>query len=217
MAKLRETENIWILGIFLGVTGLLAALILSVVSQLTAKPIEDAKIRTRTKALKQLNLPEFDNNMSETEVVVGNVKFMTAKKGGKIVGYAAESSNNSGYNGKISALAGFDADGKILAVQILSHNETPGLGAAVCERKFQRTIFNIAKPQPAGLPPNPILDQFNGKSAANTSNWKISKDGGPFIFKTGATVSSRAVAALVESIVLEFPAAQKLLNSGDAK
>jgi len=57
MAKLRETENIWILGIFLGVTGLLAALILSVVSQLTAKPIEDAKARTRINALKKLNLP----------------------------------------------------------------------------------------------------------------------------------------------------------------
>ena len=217
MAKLRETENIWILGIFLGVTGLLAALILSVVSQLTAKPIEDAKARTRINALKKLNLPAFDNNMGETEITVGNVKFMAAKKGGKIVGYAAEGSNNSGYNGKISALVGFDVNGKILAVQILSHNETPGLGAAVCERKFQRTIFNIAKPQAAGLPPNAVLDQFNGRSAANTKNWKVSKDGGPFIFKTGATVTSRAVSALVESIALEFPAAQKLLNSGESK
>ena len=105
-------------------------------------------------------------------------------------------------------MVSFDPNGKILAVRILEHNETPGLGAAVCERKFQKTIFNLGAPRPAGLPPNPVLDQFHGRLAAEGGNWKVSKDGGDLIFRTGATVSSRAVTEAVNLAAVNFAAAK---------
>lgn len=207
--KLRNSENIWVLAGFLGITGLLAAGILALVSQLTEEPIRQAALRNELQSLKSLNLPEFDNDMTKDSVTVNGVEYLAARKNGQIVGFAAKVSCNSGYSGKIRAMVSFDAAGKILAVCVLQHNETPGLGAAVCERKFQKTIFNLFSPPPAGLPPNPVLDQFNGKTAKTGKTWKITKDGGDLIYRTGATVSSRAIVELVNLAANNFAAAKK--------
>ena len=215
--NLRNSENVWVLAGFLGVTGILAALILSVVSQLTAEPVRQAKLNAELQMLKALSLPEFDNDMTAEAFNINGVKYMAARKDGKIVGFAAESSSNSGYSGLLRALTGFDAQGNVLAVQIIEHKETPGLGAAVCERKFQKTIFNLFEAEPAGLPPNAILDQFKNKNHKNAGNWKISKDGGEFAYRTGATVTSRAVTDMVNSAAANLDSAMKYFSGGNAK
>ena len=212
--KLRNTENIFVLALFLGITGVAAAAILALVSQITAEPIRQAKIKNELKMLKELNLPEFDNDMTARPFTVNNVVYMAAKKDGKLVGFAAKTETTSGYSGKMRALVSFDVSGNILCVQILEHKETPGLGAEVCERKFQRTIFNFLAPRPAGLPANAILDQFNGKNASQSGNWKIVKDGGEFIYRTGATVSTRAVTGMVNAAAVNFSAASAHFNKG---
>ena len=212
--KLRNTENIFVLSLFLGITGLAAAAILALVSQITAEPIRQAKIKNELKMLKELDLPPFDNDMTSEVFTVNNVEYMAAKKDGKLVGFAARTATNSGYSGKMRALVSFDVKGNILCVQILEHKETPGLGAEVCERKFQRTIFNLFSPRPAGLPANAILDQFNGRNASQSGNWKIVKDGGEFIYRTGATVSTRAVTAMVNAAAVNFNAAYTHFNQG---
>ena len=61
--KLKDNENLVVLGIFLGITGLLSALILAVVSNLTARPIDAAKASRENSALKQV-LPEIDNDIN---------------------------------------------------------------------------------------------------------------------------------------------------------
>ena len=61
--KLKDNENLVVLGVFLGITGVLSALILAVVSNLTARPIAEAKALRETAALKQI-LPEFDNDIN---------------------------------------------------------------------------------------------------------------------------------------------------------
>lgn len=38
--NLKNSENLWVLGLFLGIIGLVSALILAVVSNLVAGPIE---------------------------------------------------------------------------------------------------------------------------------------------------------------------------------
>ena len=67
--KLRETENIVILGIFLALTGLVSALVLAVVSGVAAGPIKAAELRNATAALKDV-LPAFDNEPSQCKTVV---------------------------------------------------------------------------------------------------------------------------------------------------
>lgn len=214
---LRNSEKIWVLALFLGVTGMLAALILAVTSRLTAEPIRQAMLRNELKMLKELDLPDFDNDMTADVFTVGGVEYMAASCNGKIVGFAARAQNNSGYSGLLKSLVSFDVNGNILAVQIVEHKETPGLGAAVCERKFQKTIFNLFQQPPAGLPPNAILDQFRGKNAADSGNWSITKDGGTFAFRTGATVTSRAVTAMVNSAAVNFNKAKAYFAKGAVK
>ena len=202
--KLRECENFWVLGLFLGMVGLISALVLALVSQVTAPAIARSGERAKNAALKQLNLPEFDNVPAKETFEVpgadGVVVFMAVRRSGKLVGLAAEASTRSGYAGAVRELVGFDRDGKILAVLVTEEKETPGLGKNVCERKFKRTIFNFFKPVPAGLPPNEILDQFTGRRAGDKTDWRVTKDGGEFEFRTGATVTSRAVTGLAGEI-----------------
>ena len=55
--NLKNSENLWVLGLFLGIIGLVSALILAVVSNLVAGPIEQAELRNTNQALRQI-LPE---------------------------------------------------------------------------------------------------------------------------------------------------------------
>ena len=203
--KLREQDNFVVLGGFLGVTALLAALVLAVVSQLTAEPINAAKERTRQAVFHRLGLPDFDR--TGEECIYEGIIFTPVYKGGEICGFIGQGSG-SGYGGEIIVLTGFDSVGKITGVQILQHKETPGLGANVCNRKFQRTIFNFKEKAPE-IPANRYLDQFNGAKASDSGAWKIRKDGGTFDFMTGATVTGRAVTAIVDSIARKFVLWQK--------
>ena len=204
MPKLKDSENIWVLGIFLGLLGLLSAFALALVSARTAPAIQRAKARETDAAIRKLGLPPFDRCIDcGTRDGVG---FRTAVKNGQPVGFIAEASR-PGYGGAIRLMVGFDATGKILAVSVLEHKETPGLGAEVCDRKFQKTLKQLRNPNPEKLPANPILDQFNGRNADGGAPWRVSRDGGEFAYRTGATVTSRAVTAAVE-------AAARALHSG---
>lgn len=204
--KLRDSENVFVLGAFLGVTALVAALLLALVSNWTSGPIRKAQENNRNALLKRLLLPEFDK--TGRSVKCGKYTFNALYSDGKCVGFAGSGSNRAGYAGEIAAMIGFTVDGKISAVQILSHKETPGLGANVCDRVFRRTITNLGEAAPE-VPENPVLDQFSGKDAASAGAWKIRKDGGEFTYRTGATVTSRAVTMLVNDIAAAFAAAQK--------
>ena len=203
--KLKECENFVVLGIFLGVVGLLSALVLAVVSDQTKPAIDAAEQRAQSAALKQLKLPAFDNDPLKEVCEFDGVTFMAIRKDKKLVGIAAKAETDNGYAGKIKELVGFTPDGTISAVLITEEKETPGLGKNVCERKFQKTIFNFTKPAPEGLPPNPILDQFSGKKAGDAAiKWQVKKDGGDFEFRTGATVTSRAVVEMTGKAATAF-------------
>ena len=195
MAKLRESENIWVLGIFLGILGLLSAFALALVSATTAPAIQKAQERETDKAIGKLGLPKSKPVDCGT---FDKVKFRTALKDGDPVGFVAEVSRK-GYGGDIRLLVGFDTAGEILAVSVLEHKETPGLGAEVCERKFQKTLTQLSNPHTEKLPENRVLDQFGGKRADGATPWRVQRDGGTFLYKTGATVTSRAVTEAVEA------------------
>ncbi len=203
MKKLRDNENVVVLGAFLGVTALISALVLSVVFQMTHGAVEAARLRAMQSSLKMLRLPEFDNQPHKEEKIYFSpekfkVAVMPVRKGGELKAFAVRSISPDGYAGEVEITASFDLDGRIIAVLVTRHNETPGLGSNVCERKFRKTIFNFYKPLPPGIPPNPVLDQFHGRSVSADDSWKVRRDGGTFDFITGATITSRAVTAAVE-------------------
>ncbi|MCH9698691.1 MAG: RnfABCDGE type electron transport complex subunit G [Gammaproteobacteria bacterium] len=91
-----------------------------------------------------------------------------------------EASTNRGYNGEIRALLAIGQNDDVIGIQILKHQETPGLGDNIDNRRSN------------------WLQQFYGQSLGKTpeNNWKVYKDGGQFDQLTGATITPRAVVKL---------------------
>ena len=88
-----------------------------------------------------------------------------------------------GYGGKIGILVGLEIDRAVRGIRIISHQETPGLGAKITSLDF--------------------LDQFAGLS---TGELAIRRDGGAVDAITGATISSRAVAEGVAQGIVDMTA-----------
>ncbi|WP_245391549.1 electron transport complex subunit RsxG [Thioflexithrix psekupsensis] len=100
---------------------------------------------------------------------------------GQARGVALMTSALEGYNGRIQLLIGLDAQGTVLGVRVLSHQETPGLGDAIEHRRSD------------------WITAFNGRSLENPSStgWQVKRDGGIFDQFTGATITPRAVVRAV--------------------
>lgn len=177
--------------------GILAALGLGVVSELTKKPIEKAQSEKVISALREV-LPAFDNNPAEEMEVQrvdgGELVVYTARMGGEQVGTAVRSFSSLGFGGDISVMVGFDSEGKINGYSVLDQAETPGLGTK---------MVDWFKPQ--GDPVVSVVERLFGfrmPESRRQSNiygmnpgiapLQVSKDGGQIDAITSATISSRA-------------------------
>ena len=152
-----------------GSIGLLFAILLSTTNHLTHPIIMENK-----KAYENRQIGE----------MVGGRHFIAWEHGYKVYeseqpfGFVKGTSTNKGYNGEINLLVAYDVSGRILAVRVTEHRETPGLGDAI-DREW--------------------IDVFNGKEIRNTT-WSL-KPKGDFDSITGATITSRAVIAAVGQAV----------------
>lgn len=203
----------------LGLIAALAAFILAAVDFMTREPRLSAQQAVVEKTMKAV-LPPYDNIGDAIAVTVENNKtditllskmipsetaqvyiFRPVFIGtDSLIGYAVESTSNKGYGGKITVMFGLDPDGVVGIVNVISHKETPGLGTAETDRKKQKTIFTLFDPDDGSRPPNTYLDQFTGRKKENTG-WKVEKDGGDVKYKTGATVTMRAITEAVSDAV----------------
>jgi electron transport complex protein RnfG len=104
------------------------------------------------------------------------------------------SGTQEGYSGEIRFLIGVDINGLIEGVRILSHSETPGLGDKI----------EIEK--------NDWILSFNQRSLANTSTWKVKKDGGEFDQFSGATITPRSVVKGVHNALRALEKSQEAAN-----
>ena len=221
----KKPETILKLGLFLGILGAVSAALLAGVALLTKKPIEEAQLRKTNTALRNV-LPEFNNIPSDDKVVIKaengtSVTFFLAKKDGKLVGVAGEGYTMKGFAGKVTVMVGMDTTGTIKVVTVTQQGETPGLGTVVTNRKREKTIsdlFSSEKP-PEGLPPNRILDGFNGHKVNPAAKpWAVKKDGGQFDFVTGATITSRAVTDAVYTVDSTFVKnRKKIISAGNVQ
>ena len=92
----------------------------------------------------------------------------------------------SGFGGPIKMKVGFNADGLVWNVKVLSHAETPGLGAKCTEPAFS--------------------EQFHELDPSDEKNLKVKKDGGNLNAITASTITSRAYAEGVSQAVEVFKA-----------
>ena len=110
---------------------------------------------------------------------------------------AAVKTSEGGFGGKIDMMVGFLADGTIKGTSVLSHAETPGLGANMTG-KFK--------------------DQFVDKNPASFK-LTVTKDGGNVDAITAATITSRAFSKAVDKAYKAFEAnkAQFITNAPAAE
>lgn len=96
--------------------------------------------------------------------------FYAVRQGEELLGYCVQVVT-AGFGGDMTLMVGFRADQTLVGVQILSHSETPGLGARVSDASY--------------------LGQYAGKSGTLTLGENVDAI-------SGATISSRAVLAGVK-------------------
>lgn len=118
------------------VTGIL----LGLVENVTSKAILQAEIAAKNEAYR-LVMPAGktfeDSEVKPDDFVTGVVK---ASDESGVVGWCVNVSSK-GYGGMVGFVVGITKDGAVKAINILSHSETPGLGAKSTEPEFY-TQFN---------------------------------------------------------------------------
>lgn len=164
--------------VVLSLVCLAAAAVLGGVYALTKEPIDAAQVAKINNAIGGV-VPEFTNDpfADKYEVEMEGKKFVVypAVNNGSSVGYAIESFTTKGFGGKIVLMVGFTASGEIKGVSVISHAETPGLGAKITD------------------PSQPFVTQFQGKNPADPNfKFAVKKDGGNLDAITASTITSRA-------------------------
>lgn len=177
---MREILNmVVVLTLICTVSGFSLALVHSV----TKEPIEYAKLKNVKEPAVKAVLSGYDNDPIKDRVSfpVGADKrgrpmslvAFPAKKGGKTFAVAFESSAK-GYKGEVGVMMGVDVEKKaITGISIVTHTETPGLGAKITESAFT----------------DPFKDKSLEKDLAKDQINSLS----------GATISTNAVLAAVNS------------------
>ena len=157
--------------VVLGLNCLFCSGILSGAYALTKRQIDAAVALKTNRAISEV-LPHFTETSSESIALNGKTyPYYKATEGDKLIGYAVESSV-VGFGGPLKLMVGVTADGVVYNTSVLSHSETPGLGAkCTSDKKFisQWKGFN---------PKEKILS--------------VKQDGGDVDAITASTITSRA-------------------------
>ena len=161
----------------LGMSCLFCSAMLGGAYALTKEPIEAAAAEKTKTAISQV-LPHF-----ETVEYEENLHYYTAYDGEQVVGYAIESTA-VGFGGNLTLMVGITPDGVVYNTSVLSHSETPGLGAK-CSTDTR------------------FMDQWRGFDPS-VKVLSVKKDGGDVDAITASTITSRAYTLAVENALKVF-------------
>ena len=172
----------------LSIIAALCGLLLAAVKKGTEKRIEEQILmNVQGPALEKVLASSTNDIIGERQqlMVEGEQRVIfIGKKDGKPWAIAFETVA-TGYKGKIGVMVGFDLESNIISgIGILTHQETPGLGARISETAF--------------------TDNFKGKSIDEA--FKVKQDGGNIDGVSGATISSRAVCSAVAKAISLYSA-----------
>ena len=131
-------------------------------------------------ASRKIVLPQADTFESQEDGA-----YYTGLAGGELAGYVFET-GASGYGGTVSVMTGIDVEGNITGVVILSHDETPGLGANATKSSF---LDQYLQPAPEG--------------GLFVVKYQTPSDG-QIEAMTGATVTSTAVTNAVNQAIEQY-------------
>ena len=172
-------SNLTNMVLVLGLTCLLCSAVLGGAYALTKAPIDAAAAEKTNRSVAQV-LPHFTQVEYNEE---GH--YYKATDGETLVGYAVESTT-VGFGGPLSLIVGVTPDGVVYNTAVLSHAETPGLGAkCTTDARF--------------------MDQWRGFDPS-IKKLSVTKDGGDVDAITASTITSRAYTLAVENALKVFAA-----------
>ena len=187
MAKKSSFVNMVVV---LGLVCLICSALLGAVYVVTEAPIAAANLAKTNQAISEV-VPAFDNVPSDEKftVSVGGKEYLVypAKAQGSVAGYAVECSV-IGFGGPVKIMVGFDAAGNIYHSSVISHSETPGLGAKISDNSQGN-----------------FREQFKGKNPKDYK-LKVKQDGGDVDAITASTITSRAYTSAVKEACDVFDA-----------
>ena len=159
---------------------LFCSAVLAVVYAITADPIKAAEQKALEESISQV-LPSGGELSGVASGEYGGQKFdyYVSTANGAPAAYAVKSST-IGFGGPLTLMVGVLPDGTVYNTSVLSHSETPGLGAKCnTDAKF--------------------MDQWKGLGADKVI--KVTKDGGDIDAITASTITSRAYSLAVSNAV----------------
>lgn len=184
--KLDVKEIVKVAGILTAICIVISAA-LAGVNMLTSERIAQIAKENEFAACEQVFPPEDDQKLEFVNFAdiypESGVNGYLAAENGKAVGCVIITSAK-GYGGDVEVMVGFDMNRTVTGVSVLSHSETPGLGANAAKESF--------------------LSQY--VSSSDAGNLAVTKDGGTVDAVTAATISSRAVTAAVNAAAESFDA-----------
>ncbi len=176
-------------GIVLLIVTVIAAGLLGAVNIATKDIIAAEEAETKANSMKSVlpDAEEFDEEKQNDNKDYSIIKKYTkgVDESGNTVGYAVEVSTK-GFSTGLNLMIGITTDGVIRGVAVLSHGETPGLGANAKEKwKDDDHIW---------------VDQFAGKSGELSVTKGDSPADDEIQAITGATITSDAITNAVNTV-----------------
>ena len=166
---------------------LICSAVVGVAYAVTKEPI-DAAAQAKTTASIAAVLPEFSGVPEQGSVGMDGVEYKYYKVDD---GLYAIISSTSGFGGALTLMVGIDDKGVVHNTTVLSHSETPGLGAKCTTDEH-------------------FISQFRGLDPA-VKSLTVKKDGGDLDAITASTITSRAYALAVSNAVAVY---HKLTDGG---
>ena len=159
-------------------TTLLCSAVLAGVYAVTKEPIEVTNKAILVASVSKV-LPEGGELSEAQPCEVGGrpSECYFSMKDGKMIGCAVKSTVN-GFGGPLSLMVGILPDGTVYNTSVLSHSETPGLGAKCTEESF--------------------FGQFRGWNPEE-KKLLVKKDGGDVDAITASTITSRAYTLAIQN------------------
>ena len=202
----------------LTLVSVVAAFLLAFVNKVTSSTIAEINAETLSAGIKSVLGVGADEQITTNEKDVDDFVVYEVSCDGNWIGTAVKSTDKSGFGGDIVVLVGFDTEGKIKGYEVLSHAETPGLGARAGEwfrtatSSETKEVSALGKlffgnPDPAGS------HNIIGRNIAD-GELKVSKDGGDIDAITASTITSRAFLNAVNNAYRVFKGNVSDANSG---
>lgn len=171
----EKNYSIFQIAMNLAAACLVSGIIIAAVYFVTAPVAAKKAVIVKNQAMKALV-----KDADTFKPIQGKTDWYEAQKGGKTIAYVVPS-ESKGFGGAIKFLVSVTPDGKVIDFNILSHNETPGLGDNAQKESFRSKLWG-----------KKAEDLEVTKDPANTKNVQA---------MTGATISSRAVTKGVREAV----------------